>query len=598
MVLSSQTSRDKNIDDLIKMTQRSQGSLQISTEETEEKLQNKMIEIDEKNKEDATRNQAEKNGYNYIFLKGFPVTPEALSLISEKDARSLRAVCFFRTDNEFRIGAINPSDPAISKAKGSIAKDLNANGDLYQISDKSLEEVFKLYAVLPKVKKHEGGIEITEEEIKNYQRELKTFRDLAEKIQHVSMSDLLTIVLASAIQSRASDVHIEAEENDIKIRFRVDGYLHDVAVIQKRYWEKIVNRIKLIAKLKINIVDVPQDGRYTIYLSGEMIDVRVSTVPSAFGESIVMRLLMSTATAFDLDDLGLTGESYKILAKQIRRPNGMILNTGPTGSGKTTTLYAILKQLNKPETKIITLENPIEYRLKGIIQSQVETSELAEEGKESEILTGQSGRKSHYTYAIGLRSVLRQDPDIVMIGEIRDQQTAEISIQAALTGHLMLSTLHTNRAAGAIPRLLSMGAKPFLLAPSLNLIIAQRLVRRVCNDCKQEFTPEPADMTRIKQAVENLPEYRKKEVDPNAMKFFKGQGCEKCSSIGYKGRIGIFEFITMNQDIQKLILSGQIAESQIQEAAQKDGMVTMVQDGILKSLQGLTTYEEVFRVID
>ncbi|MFA6099159.1 MAG: GspE/PulE family protein [Patescibacteria group bacterium] len=572
--------------------------IQISSDEVEEKLHEKMKELDEKRKEEAIRSQAAQAGANYIFLKGFPISPEALIMIREEQASELKLVCFLKTDNEFRLGTVNPSNPKVMEILRDLERDTKSHGEVYQISELSLAAAMKLYATIPKLRKYEGGVEITASDLEHFKNEIRSFRDLGEKIQHVSMTDMLVLVLASAIKSDASDVHIEAEQDDIKIRFRIDGFLHDVAVIDKKLWQKIINRIKLTAKLKINIADIPQDGRFSIYLKEEFIDVRVSTVPTSYGESVVMRLLMSSATAFNLEDLGLTGLAYERLKKEIERPNGMILNTGPTGSGKTTTLYAVLKKLNKPESKVITLENPIEYRLKGVIQSQVETTDLAEEGKESAALTGTSGRKRHFTYAIALKSVLRQDPDVVMIGEIRDKETAEIAIQASLTGHLMLSTLHTNSAAGAIPRLLSMEAKPFLLAPSLNMVIGQRLVRKNCEYCKIEYKISDDIRERIIKVLDSLPPGELAKVDKNNIKLFKGQGCDKCNKIGYKGRLGIFEILTMNEDIQNLILEGHIAETQIKEAAKKNNFITMVQDGIMKALQGKTTPDEVFRVIE
>ncbi len=586
--------KDKNIDDLIKISRQGQQRIQISSDETEAQLSEKMREMEERKVEQITRQQAEERGFGYINLKGFPIAPEALILISEEEAKELQALCFLKTDQEIRIGAVHPEDQRVNDIMNQLAADTKTQGAVYQISENSFSEALKLYATIPKPKKREGGVEITAEELQRFQRELKTFHDLASKIQHASMTDLLAMVIASAIKAKASDIHIEAEAEDIKIRLRIDGFLHDVATLPKEAWKKVVNRVKIIAKLKINVTDVPQDGRFTIFLTNDFIDVRVSTVPSAHGESIVMRLLMSSATGFKLDDLGLVGESYDILVQQIQRPNGMILNTGPTGSGKTTTLYAVLKKLNKPETKIITLENPIEYKLKGIIQSQVETSD-----DDQRLGAGTSGdRKRHYTYAVGLKSVLRQDPDVIMIGEIRDKQTAEIAIQAALTGHLMLSTLHTNTAAGAVPRLLSMEAKPFLLAPALNLIIGQRLVRRVCEHCKETYTPPAEVMNRVYSVIDSLPERKKKEINKDSLTFYKGKGCEQCNMIGYTGRIGIFELLVMNDDIQKKILEGKISEAQIREVAIEHGMVTMVQDGIIKAGQGITTPEEVFRVIE
>ncbi len=592
--------REKDIDDLIKLSQGNKGKVKISSEDVEEKLKDKISEIEEKRKEQAALQEAEELGINHISLKGFPINPDALILLTEEEAKRFKAVCFFKTDREMRLGAVEPNRPELIGLLKKLEKESRVTGELYKISEHSLEQALALYKAIPKPRKFVEGIEISEADLNNFQKEITTYKDISDKLQHVSTTEILTVIIAGGVQAGVSDIHIEAEKESIKIRYRIDGLLYDIATIPKKDWSKIVNRVKLISKLKINVTDIPQDGRFTIYLTNEFIDVRVSTVPSAYGESIVMRLLMSSATGLELEDIGLVGFAYDVMKKEIERPNGMILTTGPTGSGKTTTLYSILKKLNKTESKIITLENPIEYRIEGITQSQVESSEEAEGQKQDirEILASGKGTKKHFTYASGLRAVLRQDPDIVMVGEIRDHETAEIAIQAALTGHLMLSTLHTNSAAGAIPRLLSMEVKPFLLAPSLNVIIGQRLVRKVCAECKEEYTPSEEIIKKVEKVINSIPSEKKTDITKENFKFYKGKGCKKCSDIGYKGRVGIFEILTMNEEIEKLILTGQVSEYQIQDIAKRHGMLTMLQDGTIKAVQGITSPEEVFREID
>ncbi len=589
------TSKDKNIDDLIRLSHNTEKP-EVSSEEVEEKLTAKIKEIDAKKKEEAAQREAHQMGVDYIALKGFPIAPEALLLIDEDIARKLQVVCFLKTDTEIRLGAVNPMDAPIVELFEKLKEDTQSHGAVYKISQQSLDAALDLYKTLPRPRKYEGGVEIGEDELTKYRREITTFRELEEKIKHVNTTDLFTIILAAAIQSKASDVHIEAEQDDVKVRFRVDGVLYDAAKLDKKMWPKVVNRVKLLAKLKINISDIPQDGRFTIHLTDEFIDVRVSTVPSAHGESIVMRLLMSSAAGIGLEDMGLVGPAYDILLREINRPNGMIITTGPTGSGKTTTLYAILQQLNKPETKIITLENPIEYRLEGITQSQVEGGESAEKEDIRTLLKSPGGGKRQFTFATGLRAVLRQDPDIVMVGEIRDTETAEIAIQAALTGHLMLSTLHTNSAAGAIPRFIAMAVKPFLLAPALNLIIGQRLVRRIDVDHKEEYTPPSEQVEQARKILESIPENMRDGLDPNNLRFYRGIPHRDNHETGYKGRIGIFEMLTMNKEIEELILSGKVSEYAIQDIAAKEGMLTMQQDGMLKALKGITTIDEVLKV--
>lgn len=545
--------------------------------ETEEKLTEKLNQMRSQRLEQETEKLAFRLGFNYIKLVGFPIAPEALRLISEEEASKLKIVCFFITEKEAKLASPEPDREETKKFLIDFEADHTLKPTLFVISKESFDYVFKLYKILPEPYQLVKGIKITEAELLSFQDKIKTFKDLNQEIQKASMTDLITLIIASAIKSRASDIHIEAEEEDIKVRFRIDGVLLDTASINKRYWLKIIARIKLLASLKINVTDRPQDGRFTIYLTKDRVDLRISCLPTAYGESVVARLLRSSAAGLKFEDLGLRDEAYKILDQQVERPNGMVVTTGPTGSGKTTTLYAILNKLNDQETKIITLEDPIEYRMKGINQSQVDPSR-------------------DYTFAKGLRSILRQDPDVVMVGEIRDQETAEIAIQAALTGHMVISTLHTNDAAGAIPRLLSMGVKPFLLAPAINAIIGQRLCRKICQKCKEEEKLPEDKFIKVKKILDELPEGRK--VDLTKVKFFKGKGCEDCQGLGYHGRLGIYEVLMMAPGIEKEILSGSVSEFRMRELAKEQKMIFMVQDGLFKAIDGITSVEEIFRVIE
>lgn len=542
----------------------------------ESQLQQKIQQITIKEKEQETEKKADAVGLPYLNLVGFGAGPDALSTILKEQSKQLKTICFFNDGKEIRLGTVDQTE-AVKNLEAELKEKHHANVATYLISQNSFDYGFKLYDALPEIRKFIKGIEITEEEIKKYEAEIKTFRDLNEKLKKASITELVTLIIAGAIKSRASDIHIEAEEKDIKVRYRIDGVLNDVAIIDKETWPKIDSRIKQLAKLKINVSNRPQDGRFAIYLKDDRVDVRVSALPTGFGESIVIRLLMSSSVGLSFEDLGLRGRSFKILEREIKRPNGMIITTGPTGSGKTTTLYAILKKLNDPETKIITIEDPIEYELTGVNQSQV---------------------SSEYTFAKGLRSIVRQDPDILMVGEIRDLETAEISIQAALTGHLVLSTIHTNDAFGTIPRFLALGAKPFLLAPALNVAIGQRLVRKVCESCKEETAIDAESLERVKKLLTALPEEDKTEykIDLDNLKFHKGKGCDVCQGLGYKGRIGIYEIMPIEGEIEDTIIKGNLSEVDIKAIAQKIGVVTMAQDGILKALDGVTTVEEVFRV--
>ncbi|MEK7580247.1 MAG: GspE/PulE family protein [Patescibacteria group bacterium] len=553
--------------------------IKLTEDEGAEKLQEKLKTISDKGEEEEAENKARQAGLSYVNLVHFPIAPEALVLLSQEDALKYRAICFYAGERDAKVGFVKADDQIIKEAKQLIESLYRLKVEVFLISQTSFDYSYKLYTTLPKISKFATGVEITEENLKKYQVAIKTFRDLDQKIKEVSISDIIILIVAAALQSRSSDIHIEAEETDVKIRFRVDGVLIDVASLPKSFWKQVVTRIKLLSALKINIIDKPQDGRFTIHLSGENIDVRVSCLPTAFGESVVMRILRSSATGLSFENLGLRGTVYEKLKEEVERPNGMIITTGPTGSGKTTTLYAILNKLNNQETKIITLEDPVEYQLKGINQSQVDPSR-------------------NYTFSAGLRSILRQDPDVVMVGEVRDLETAEIAIQAALTGHLVVSTLHTNDAPGAIPRFLSMGVKPYLLAPAINAIIGQRLVRRVCEYCKQEITLAPEVLEKVKKNLSNIPPISGVKIDLDNLKFYHGLGCDKCQGLGYNGRVGIYEVFTMNAEIEKVIVGGEVSEYLIRDLAKKQGMLTMAQDGILKALDGITTVEEVFRVTE
>ncbi|NQV12544.1 type II/IV secretion system protein, partial [Candidatus Uhrbacteria bacterium] len=431
---------------------------------TGQQLQSKMGSIRLDQLERATEQEAANKGVQYINLKGFPVNPEALRLLPEEKARELKMIPFLMHGDELRIGSTAPNDDIVKDAAYQMGERNKLHEKLYLISEQSLEQGLRLYSTLPKIKAISKGVQIPEEQLKEFRSKVKKLSDVEPLLKDVNVTDLIAAVLAAAIEIGSSDIHIEAEEKDVAIRYRIDGVLQDVAKIPKELWGKLISRIKLVAGLKLNVVSNPQDGRYTIAIDGQNVDVRTSTLPTNWGESVVMRLLKPSAIGLKFDDLGFRPPAFKKLQAEIVKPNAMIITTGPTGSGKTTTLYSILSYLNKSDVKIITLEDPIEYKLAGINQSQIDHAK-------------------EYTFNKGLRSFLRQDPDIVMVGEIRDKETADTAVQASLTGHLLLSTIHTNDAAGAIPRFLSMGVEASLLAPALRIIMGQRLLRRLCKTC-------------------------------------------------------------------------------------------------------------------
>lgn len=556
--------------------------LHIATDDVRKAYEEKKRAMDIKMQEEIAADDAQEAGLPYINLQDFPIGPEAIGMIPEKDARARRVVCIFANENEIRVASPEPDRPEVQEIVKKLKEEHQAHVVVSMISDDGLERALTFYKGIPKRIEMKSNLELTKEELEKFGSEVASLEKLAEALPKVPVTSAFSAILSGAIQTSASDIHIEAEENDVKIRYRLDGILHDIAAVPKEFWKKIISRIKIVSGMKINVDNVPQDGRITIQTAEETLDIRVSALPTAYGESVVMRLLRPSTTALSFDELGLRGRAYADLKREVERPNGMIVTTGPTGSGKTTTLYAIMNKLNIPAVKMITLEDPIEYKLKGVNQSQVDHA-------------------AGYDFAKGLRSLLRQDPDIVMVGEIRDGETADIAIQAALTGHLVLSTVHTNDAAGAIPRFLSMGAQPHLLAPALNAVIGQRLVRRLCKECKEPATLGADILRRVEQILTKIPgdtEEAARAKDVHALRFFTAKGCAACHNLGYKGRVGIYEIFAMNPDIERVILSNQVSEYAIQELAVGRGMITMVQDGLLKALDGITSVDEVFRVAE
>jgi type II secretory ATPase GspE/PulE/Tfp pilus assembly ATPase PilB-like protein len=388
---------------------------------------------------------------------------------------------------------------------------------------------------------------------------------------------MLEIILAGGLTLKASDIHLEAGETQSLFRLRLDGVLHTVYdKFSTQTYHSIITRIKLLSGLKLNIHGEAQDGRFSIRAAGKQIEVRTSVIPSEYGETIVLRLLDPGSLKANLEELGWRPDLLKIAKYQIKQPNGLILNTGPTGSGKTTTLYAFLQYVKNSEIKIITIEDPIEYHLSGISQTQVD-------------------EEANYTFGNGLRSILRQDPDVVLVGEIRDKETAETALNAALTGHLVFSTLHTNDSVGAISRLLNLGAQEQILAPGLRLVIAQRLVRILCPSCKEKIEINPELAEKIKKFLINLPDVLSKK-DYEQFEIYKSIGCEKCQGIGYKGRQSIFELFVVTEDIQRLIYKNP-TDFDLKDAARKQGMIFLQEDGILKILKGITSIEEVEDVV-
>ncbi|OGN18022.1 MAG: hypothetical protein A3E34_01985, partial [Candidatus Yanofskybacteria bacterium RIFCSPHIGHO2_12_FULL_43_11] len=417
-----------------------------------------------------------------------------------------------------------------------------------------------------------------EEELNKIQDEIKNIGDLKDKVTKISATRMLETLIAGALKIGASDIHFEPEAERTRLRYRFDGVLNDVTVLEKSSYEKILNRIKVLSKLKLNIHSSPQDGRFTIRQKTVDIEVRVSVLPSEFGEAIVMRLLDPRTIKTKLEDLGMREDLLKIVKEQLDRATGAILTTGPTGSGKTTSLYSFVQYLNSSGTKIITIEDPIEYHVQGISQTQVDT-------------------KKGYGFANGLRAIVRQDPDIILVGEIRDEETADIALQAALTGHLVLSTIHTNDSAGTIPRLVDLGIQPQIIAPAINMAMAQRLIRKLCLNCKRQDKIEPEALEKIQKNLSPIKDrFKLPKLDSSLKIYFPGKGCKECNELGYKGRIGVYEAFSISKEMERLILKSP-AISDVKELAEKEGMVTMLQDAYLKLLSGITSIEEIERIL-
>ncbi len=521
--------------------------------------------------ERVAQKQAEDLGLPYVNLQGFPLDINVLGYFTEAEAKAAESLPFFNDVHDLRIGTTNPQNQLLKTKVTELSAKFKVS--VYFMSQASFQNAFKLYAkVLVAKTKTEETIHVNDQ---------TDFSAALEKLKNpqaqttASASELLVDLFGAAISLGASDIHLEPEEHIFKARFRIDGVLQDMVHFDPSLQQKIISRVKILSKLKLNVTNVPQDGRLSFFYGAKPVDVRVSLLPSGYGESAVMRLLGIGATNLKLAQLGLRGRAYDVIEQQLAKPNGMTITTGPTGSGKTTTLYAFLNELNQPGVKIITLEDPIEYKLEGVQQTPIDYH-------------------VDFSFAKGLRAILRQDPDIVMVGEIRDAETAETALQAALTGHVVLSTLHTNDSSGAVPRLVTMGVKPFVIAPAVNAIIAQRLVRRLCETCKQPAQISPEILRHIQTDLSAIPPPANVEV-PQTLQFFQSPGCEACHNLGYQGRIGIYEVMEVNDAMKELILKDASSQA-LREQAFKDGMVTMVQDGLLKALEGVTDVDEVFRV--
>lgn len=549
----------------------------------EDKQKKRVEELRKQEEEELAKTLSIKYGVPYLDLTVTPINIDALRVISEIETREAQIAVFNDVDKVLSIGALSPKNPKTVEVLNKL-KEKGYEIELFMVSHASLNKVWDRYKDLSySFETKSGALDISNEQITEFLSKVHTIPDVQNLIGEVlrmkksyRISRIMEIILAGAIATNASDIHIEPEDEYVRLRYRLDGMLTDILEFDLDTYKLMLSRIKLVSNLKLNVTGA-QDGRFSIKIGEDEIEIRTSLLPGAYSESVVLRVLNPNAISVPLNELGINPKLLEVIFRQLTKPNGMILITGPTGSGKTTTLYAFLKKIHTPEVKIITIENPIEYHLPGVVQTQTD-------------------EKKEYGFAEGLRSALRQDPDVIMVGEIRDSETAQIAINSALTGHLVFSTLHTNNAAGTFPRLIDLEVDPKIISSALNLAMAQRLVRKLCIECRKEVGVREEDKKIIRQTLDSIRDKTYLE-GINQDSYFESVGCDKCNMTGYRGRIGIHEAIIMDEKIESVIRTNP-SEREIKKSATHQDLLTLTQDGILKVLQGVTSLGELRRIID
>lgn len=550
----------------------------------DEKRERQVEELRKKEAESLTKILSSKYKLPYIDLTIAPINVEALRFVKEERARESKVAPFAVSGKKIKIGILSPNN-AKSLETVEELKNKGLEPMLFMVSPESLERVWGRYKDLSTSAETErGSFDISNEGILDLIKKTESLEDIKEMIDEniqskgsYRVSKILEIILAGALSIKASDVHLEPEEGYVRLRYRLDGVLTDILNIDHNTFKLLLSRIKILSNLKLNIEGTAQDGRFSIKMKDADIEIRTSIIPGAYSESIVMRVLNPKAISVPLEELGIHPRLLKVLLYEISKPNGMILTTGPTGSGKTTTLYAFLKKIHSPGIKIITIENPIEYHLPGIVQTQTDS-------------------KKKYTFSEGLRSALRQDPDVIMVGEIRDNETAGIAVNAALTGHLVFSTLHTNNAAGAFPRLIDLGVNPKILTSAINITMAQRLLRKLCPECKKPVTLSGEKKELIMEILDSIKDKSYLE-GLNTEKIWEASGCKHCNFSGFKGRVGVFEAIRTDEKIEE-VLQKNPSEREVKKASLPQNILDMRQDGVIKILEGITSLEELRRVVE
>ena len=556
----------------------------------DEKQNKNLEEIKKREEEELIKVIATpKYGVPPINLHNIPIENEALRAIPEDKAIEKEVAPFKVLGKDLHVAVKSPQAQKLKNLREYFTKE-GFIPHFYMASTSSLKKVWERYKEISYASESKAGtIAISASTLKEIIENLNNIDDIKKDILEATKENLhttshiLEVALAGAISLNASDIHFEPEEESVRLRYRLDGVLQEVMEIPHEVHKFLNSRIKLLSGLKITSTDIAQDGRFSVFLDDDEISIRVSVMPGAYGETIVLRILNPKSIRVKLEDLGIEPSLFELFMREINKPNGMILLTGPTGSGKTTTLYSFLQKIYTVKKNIITIEDPVEYHLEGINQTQVE-------------------EEKGYTFLEGLRSALRQDPDIIMVGEIRDGETAKIAVESALTGHLVFSTLHTNNAAGVIPRLIDLDVNPKILVSALSLSIAQRLVRRLCVHCKKEKIAEGEQLDIIKKVMQNAKEHNKDFSkygieETEKIKVFESAGCTECNNTGYHGRIGIFETIYNDEKIEKIIPNNP-SEREIREIASHQGYLNMKEDGVLKILKGITSYDEVTDVVD
>ncbi len=553
----------------------------MTTQFNEKKSEERLQELRSREEEQLAEMLAGKYGVEYVDLTSKSIDTDALRLVTEAEARASELAIFHRVNKNLFV-AMRAPERSDSLTTVSNLEHMGYAVRRYIVSHASLEHAWDRYHDISYATETEAGIlTLSNDTIVEMLQRLRTMDDVRAEINaHAGSKDthrisrVLEIIMAGALSLGASDVHLEPEEKNVRMRYRLDGVLVEVLTFDIPTYVLISSRLKLLSGLKLNIKNAAQDGRFSIVVNQKEIEIRTSVLPGAYAETIVMRVLDPTTIALPMEALGFDKYLMALFQHEIAKPNGMILNTGPTGSGKTTTLYAFLRQVSTSDIKVVTIEDPIEYHLPGVVQTQV---------------------SKDYTFALGLRSTLRQDPDVIMVGEIRDAEVASTAVQASLTGHLVFSTLHTNDAAGTFPRLIDMGISADILAASLTVAMAQRLVRRLCPHCRVATPIMGEQRATMDLLLKNIP--HADELPENRTTMWIPKGCEKCGGLGYKGRIAVVEVITMDHAIEDAIRTTS-SEREIWKAARAQQIRRMSQDGAVKILQGVTSFEELSRVVD